>query len=155
MKMKTLRHAFSVLALASLTLFMQSCGKEDAQPSVEQRIAKTWIMTDMTATIASQTESVYADNVDPCMQDDEYTFTANGAVSVFGGSSKCDPDEPNPTSTGTYTVLDGGKKISIDADGTGSETFDLDELTATSLKVSQVDNSLGIPIKITLIYRAK
>jgi hypothetical protein len=112
-------------------------------------------MNDMTATIGTQTESVYADNVDPCMQDDEYTFTATGTLSVNGSSSKCDPDEPNPVSTGTYTILDGGKKISINADGTGSETFDLDELTATSLKVSQVDNSLGIPIKITLVYRAK
>jgi Lipocalin-like domain len=155
MKMKTLRHAFSVLSLASVTLLIQSCGKEDAQPSVEQRIAKTWIMSDMTATISGQTESVYADNVDPCMQDDEYTFTANGAISVFGSNSKCDPDEPNPISTGSFSILDGGKKISINADGTGSETFDLDELTATSLKVSQVDNSLGIPIKIVLIYRAK
>lgn len=143
------------LSLSAIILFAASCSKDDAEPTLEQKITKTWLMTDLTATIGTQTESVYLDNVELCMRDNEYAFGSTGTITVNGGANKCDIAETTPLSTGDYLIQDGGKKISLSAEGIGEGVFDIDEVTGTSMKFSQTDVSTGFPIKITLVFTAK
>lgn len=144
----------SILSLGSILLLGASCSKDDA-PSKEELLARTWVITDFVASAAGESASIFDDEFDACEQDDQYVFAANGTITVNGGANQCDDAEIDPLASGTWTFLDGGKKISIDAPAFGSEVFDVDELTAGSMKVSITDNSIGIPIKLQFILTAR
>jgi hypothetical protein len=151
---KSLRQSLTILSLGSVILFSASCSKED-EPSKEELIARTWVITDFLATGAGESVSVFDDEFDACDQDDQYVFAANGTITVNSGSNKCDDAELDPLASGSWSFVDGGKKISLDAPMFGSEVFDVDELTANSMKVSITDNSIGIPIKLQFVLSAR
>lgn len=144
----------TILSLGSILLLGAGCSKEDA-PSKEELIARTWVITDFVASGAGESASIFDDEFDACEQDDQYVFAANGTITVNGGANKCDDAELDPIASGTWTFLEDGKKISFDAPAFGSEVFDVDELTAGSMKVSITDNSIGVPIKLQFILTAR
>jgi hypothetical protein len=153
--MKSIRSNFTLIALTAIFLLGAGCKKDDAQPTAQELISKSWLQTDLLATVSGQTESVFDSEYDVCGQDNIYTFNSNGTFSVTENTNKCDPSGPDEVGSGTWTLLEGGKKITIDPSDEDPRTLDIEELTATSMRASLTDNSLGIPIKITFVYKAK
>lgn len=155
MTMKSFRSTLALLAVTAIIFLGAGCKKDDAKPSAQELISKSWIQTDLLATVSGQTESVFDDEYDVCGQDNIYTFNSNGTFVVTENTNKCDPSGPDEVASGTWTLLEDGKKITIDPSDEDPRTLDIDELTATSMKASLTDNSLGIPVKITFVYTAR
>lgn len=155
MKEKSLHNSLFIIALLAILLSGAACKKDDAQPTAQDLISKSWILTDLQATLNGVTESVYDDEFDACDQDNLYNFTADGKFTITENTIKCDPAGPDPLSSGTWVLLENSTKITIDPSDEDPLTLTIEELTASSFKASITDNSIGIPIKITFLYRAK
>ena len=155
MNIRSWHRPLFIFALFAILLPGASCKKDDAQPSAQDLISKSWILSDLQATLNGVTESVYDDEFDACDQDNLYNFTADGKFTVTENIIKCDPPGPDPLSSGTWVLLENSTKITIDPSDEDPLTLNIEELTTTSFKASITDNSIGIPIKITFIYRAK
>jgi hypothetical protein len=151
---KSLRQSLTILSLGSILLLSASCSKED-EPSREELIARTWVVTDLMAGSGNQLISIFDAEFDECEQDDQYIFAANGTITVNGGANQCDDAEIDPIANGSWSFQDGGKKISLDAPLFGSEVFDVDEISAGRMKLSVTDNSLGAPLKFQFVLTAR
>jgi Lipocalin-like domain len=155
MKIKSLHNSLFTIALLAFLLPGTACKKDDAKPSAQDLISKSWILTDLKATLNGVTESIYDDEFDACDQDNLYNFTSDGKFTVTENILKCDPADPNPLSSGTWVLLENSTKITIDPIDEDPQTLNIEELTTSSLNASITDNSLGIPVKITFFYTAK
>jgi Lipocalin-like domain len=155
MKMKSISTKLALVALSALLILSIGCSKDDKQPTASELLSKSWIQTDLLATVNGVTESVFNDEYEPCDQDNAYNFKSDGTFTVTENTTKCDPSDPDQVSSGTWTILEDGKKLTIVRINEDPQTLDIDELTATSMKVSVTDNSVGVPVKATLVFRAK
>jgi len=155
MKMKPFSTKLALVALSLILIISIGCSKDETQPTAAELISKSWIQTDLLATINGVSESVFADEYELCDQDNAYNFKSDGTFTVTENTTKCDPTDPEEVATGTWTILEDGKKLTITRTGEEPQTLDIEELTATSMKVSVTDNSIGIPVKATLVFRAK
>ena len=99
------------------------------------------------------------DFLEDCDRDDVHDFRTGGILQIQSGTTKCDPAEANIAS-GTWTLLDNNRKLKI-TQLMGSMTFNVDELSTTSLRMSigvtDFLASVGIPAssfphKGTLVY---
>jgi hypothetical protein len=155
MKMKPFSTKLALVALSAILILSIGCSKDDTQPTSAELLSKSWIQTDLLATLNGVTESVFDDEYELCEQDNAYNFKSDGTFTVTENTTKCDPLDLDQVAAGTWTLLENGKKITIDPIDEDPQTFDIEELTNTSMKVSVTDNSIGVPIKVTLVYRAK
>jgi hypothetical protein len=155
MKLKPFSTKLALIALSAILILSIGCSKDDTQPTAAELLSKSWIQTDLLATLNGVTESVFNDEYELCDQDNVYNFKSDGTFTVTENITKCDPLDPDQVTSGTWTLLEDGKKITIDPIDEDPQTLDIEELTSTSMKVSVTDNSIGVPIKITLVYRAK
>jgi hypothetical protein len=155
MKTKPFSIKLVLLSLSAILIFNIGCSKDDKEPTPAELLSKAWIQSDLLVSISGQTESVFDSEYEPCDQDNVYTFKADGTFTVNEGTSKCDPSDLDLVTTGTWTLLENGKKITIDPIDEDPQTLDIEELTNTSMKASVIDNSVGLPIKVTFVYRAK
>jgi hypothetical protein len=153
--MKPFSTKLALIALSALLIISIGCSKEDKQPTAAELLSKSWIQIDLLATVNGISESVFADEYEPCDQDNAYNFKSDGTFTVTDNILKCNPTAADQVATGTWTILEGGKKITITRTNEEPQTLDIEELTATSMKVSVTDNSIGIPVKATLVFRAK
>ncbi len=51
--------------------------------------------------------------VDDCAKDDFMTFNANGTITEDQGTTKCDPDDPQTNSDGSWTLSEDGNTLTI------------------------------------------
>jgi hypothetical protein len=155
MKMKPFSTKLALVSLSAIIILTIGCSKEDKQPTAAELLSKSWIQTDLLTTLNGTTQSVFNDEYAICDQDNAYNFKSDGTFTVTENTISCDPLFPDEVASGTWTLLEDGKKITIDPIDEEPQTLDIEELTNTSMKASATDNSLGVPIKITFIYRAK
>jgi len=155
MKMKPFSTKLALIALSAFLIISIGCSQQDKQPTASELLSKNWIQIDLLATVNGISESVFADEYELCDQDNAYNFKSDGTFNVTENTTKCDPTDPDLVATGTWTILEDGKKLTITRTSEEPQTLDIEELTATSMKVSVTDNSIGIPVKATLVFRAK
>jgi len=155
MKMKPFSTKLAVVTLSAILILSIGCSKSDKQPTAAELLSKSWIQIDLLATVNGVTQSVFNDEYELCDQDNAYNFKSDGTFTVTENTTKCDPTDPDQVTSGTWTLLEDGKKITIDPIDEDPQTLDIEELTNTSMKASVTDNSLGVPIKVTFVYRAK
>lgn len=155
MKTKPFSIKLVLLSLSAILIFSIGCSKDDKEPTPAELLSKAWIQTDLLVTISGASESVFNSEYEACDQDNVYTFKSDGTFIVTEGSSKCDPADLDQVTSGTWTLLENGKKITIDPIDEDPQTLDIEELTNTSMKASAINNSAGLPIKVTFVYRAK
>jgi hypothetical protein len=155
MKMKPFSTKLALITLSAILILSIGCSKDDTQPTASELFSKSWIQTDLLTTVNGITESVFDDEYELCEQDNVYNFKSDGTFTVTENTTKCDPLDPDQVTSGTWTLLEDGKKITIDPIDEDPQTLDIDELSSTSMKVSVTDNSIGIPVKATLVFSAK
>lgn len=129
---------------------MVSCGDDDdeAPSRMELLTAKSWKLTDTKANGQSLLEFI-----DDCDLDDLLKFESNGTVVFSFGAAKCDPDEPNSLS-GTWSFQNNDSEIRVVADGDTS-VVKIEELSATTLRISYTDTELGVTINYEETYTAQ
>lgn len=145
--MKTISR--SILFVSIAAILAVSCKDDDAKPSnTDLLTAKSWTVTSFTLGGKDVTD----DFSDDCSKDDSSKFGKDGKVTLDNGSVKCDPSEPQTEDNGTWSFESNETKIKLTSDG-DSETYDIDELTATSLKVSYTytDTVNGVTVSAKLV----
>jgi len=151
----------SLLLLAAVAL--GSCKKnDDNSPSAPSKTdlltSKSWqpVTATSSITVAGQTLTL-GGNVDACTADDVLKFNTDKSLVHDEGATKCDPTDPQ-TEKGTWD-MPSDSKLTIKSLGSSSTvpdgTFDIKELTATSLQVTITDNSSGTPTTVNLTFKAK
>ncbi len=126
---------FSAVALAALScgmLVFASCKKDKDEPKDLLTAPSCWktVKTESRST----TTDPWTDDSEACSTDDCTRFNSDGTASFDEGATKCDPTDPQ-TSTGSYTLSDDGKSITITQDGFSIPAV-VDELTSTKLVVT-------------------
>jgi Lipocalin-like domain len=128
--MKTIFRSTLLVSVIALALFSCKDDDKDNGPSkTDLIIAKPWKLTALTVGGVN-----FFDLQDDCGKDDIYTYNKNGKITVNEGSQKCDNAAPQ-TSEGTWVFESNETKLKVVLDG-DTETSTLEELTATTLKLS-------------------
>ena len=150
----------TLLLLAAVAL--GSCKKnDDNTPSAPSKTdlltTKSWQPVTATAsyTVAGQTLT-FGGNVDACTADDVLKFNTDKSLVHDEGATKCDPTDPQ-TEKGNWDMPSDSKLTikSIPSSNIPDGTFDIKELTATSLHVTISDNSSGTLTTYNLTFKAK
>ncbi len=120
---------FLTLMLAACALmFVASCKKDD---SPEDLLAGTGCWKTVKSEYRDAGTTTWTNEpVEPCLADDCTSFKS-GAISFDEGATKCDPTDPQ-SSTGTYTLSEDGKTLTITQDGF-TFPFTVEELSSKKL----------------------
>jgi hypothetical protein len=150
----------SLLLLAALAL--GSCKKNDdnspSSPSKTDLLTtKSWQPVTFTASsTAGGITSSIGGNVDACNTDDILKFGTDKSLLYDQGATKCDPNDPQ-TEKGTWD-MPGDSKLTINSltstnlpDG----TFDIKELTATTLHLNLSETSNGATTTYDMTLKAR
>lgn len=141
-----------------LIVTLASCGKdknpqEDKPKTKTELIARAWIQTDLIASVAGLTQSVFDDEIPACAQDNIFNIKADGTFELTENTVKCDDAEV--VTTGTWQFTENETKLVISPADEDSQTLTIEELTETSFKGSIIDNSTGMEIKLVGVYQSK
>lgn len=153
-----------VMVIAA-ALFASACKKDKDDNNVTPAPVKTkrdhlvegkWQITSMptsyTALGFTQEANLY-DSLDACEKDNFATFASSGKVLEDEGATKCSSSDPQVDSASTWSLNGDYTKMTYAASG----TFDVQELTETSMKLYQSrDTSIaGFPVsyKTTIIFK--
>jgi hypothetical protein len=152
--MKTISR--SILFVPIAALLAVSCKDDDAKPSKTELItAKSWTVTSFTLGGQDFTEYFSED----CEKDDASTFGKDGKVTIDNGTVKCYSSEPQTEESGTWAFESNETKIKLTSKAGDVETYNVDELTATTLKVSSdfsdTVNGVKISGKLVITLTAK
>lgn len=163
--MKKHLHIFGILALA-MVFSISACNKDDdenndAKTNADYLTSGTWRITamnidpplDMGGGIIIDDFFNFMDN---CTKDDLVTFNTNGTITDDEGPTKCDPDDPQTTNDGTWTLTENTKLTIMYPDEDDVE-INITEINDTTLKGTMTiteDFGAGpIPmtIKVTMV----
>lgn len=96
----------SFIGLTAMFLF-NSCSKDDTGATVS--IVGDWIQTGSAINGVSDWETDW----DDCEKDNIISFLANGTFSVSEGPTKCDPNDPDVTDIGTWSLSADNKILTV------------------------------------------
>ena len=90
--------------------------------------------------------------MDNCTKDDLVTFNANGTITDDEGPTKCDPDDPQTTTDGTWTLTD-NTKLTIKYPEEEDTVVTITEINDTTLKgTTTITEDYGTgPITMTIV----
>jgi hypothetical protein len=158
----------NLLVVVIFSAFLWSaCGDEsnnsDPEPQ-NQKSAKDYLMDGDWLVVAATLDPPYVvelfgtkitmydlyDDLEPCEKDDLWRFKADGRLEYDEGPTKCDPNDPQTSDGGTWTLSADGKILTImdDDDPVEADTImiNLTTLNDTDLKgTSTMDLSVGGP----------
>lgn len=117
---KIMKRYFKVLALSvfAFLFFISACKKEESDPTPESMLtAGNWKMTAMVIDPPVTVQGISVSDIYafllPCVTDDLIKFESDGTVVEDEGATKCDPDDPQTTSDGTWTLSSDGTVLTI------------------------------------------
>ncbi len=142
--MKNYISSLSLIALA-LVITLASCKKEETtittKTPTEYLTAGNWKVTGMTINPGIEVlgvvlTDIYALGIEDCTKDDLITFNTDGTLTEDEGASKCNPDDPQTTNDGTWTLSDDGKTLTILYPGDDPEIATITTLNGTNLIIT-------------------
>jgi hypothetical protein len=143
-----------VLAASALVIALFTSCKKEKTLSKTEMLVRSWKLIDLIATINGVSGSVYSSEVQPCQQDDSWEFAKGGTYLVKDIGTKC-PGGADIVSSGTWQFLDNETKILVDPSDDDPYTGTIDEISASSLKISADQTFNGVPAKATFVYKAQ
>lgn len=145
----------SLLILATLAL--GSCKKNDnttptpVATRADMLTAKNWRVTTATVTLAGVPLPGY---LQACSLDDFLKFSADKTLVHDEGASKCDPADAQKDN-GTWSMPSDAKlTIALPNSSYPDGTFDIKELSATTMHLYLSDTQLGVPSTIDITFTA-
>lgn len=109
------RVIYLMLILFGVAMF--SCKKDDAG-SLKDKLIGKWMMVAMTSSPAFEGETDLFILKDSCSKDDIVIFNADGTVTNDEGVLKCDEEDPQTSSGGTWTLSSDNKTLQVTKNGT-------------------------------------
>jgi hypothetical protein len=126
-----------------LVLFCLSCKEEIPVPTQTELLTSSawkWVGGSVTPTFdvfsnGNPLNGEYWSKAPQCWKDDLWVFTAAGKFTQEEGATKCNIADPQVYSQGTWKFEGDEKKVKINGSALGEQLWEINELTATSLKV--------------------
>jgi hypothetical protein len=94
---------------------MFGCKKDETKSSKDNIIGK-WMMTGMTVNPAIEGVTDYFSTWSECSKDDLTIFNADGTVTNDEGATKCDDNNPQTSSGGTWALSSDNKTLIMNRD---------------------------------------
>ncbi|RZK16447.1 MAG: hypothetical protein EOO56_19910 [Hymenobacter sp.] len=150
------------LLLLGFGLTMLGACKKDSEPApstssrTDLLTAKSWRLTAKNTSITLPGLPPLTDNaIDACDQDNFLKFSTNKTVVSDEGATKCDPSDPQ-TQNGTWALKTNDTQLDITLSGglVNNGTFDIKELSATTLHVYTSATNNGIAYTIDATFTA-
>lgn len=142
--MKNYFKVFSIITFA-LLIGLSSCKKDEENETLTNKdylISGNWQVTGTVLNPGIELQpgivitDVYDMLVEPCSKDDLMTFNANGTITEDEGATKCDPDDPQTVTDGTWTLSEDGNTLTISyPDEQGGEP-DVSTITIISINAT-------------------
>lgn len=127
----------------ALVLVFASCKKDDdnSMTPEEYLTAGNWKVTGMTinppiTVLGIEYSDIYTLFVQDCDKDDLIKFNSDGTLTEDEGPTKCDPDDPQTTTDGTWTLSENGVTLTINYPGDDPEVATVKSLNGTNLVIS-------------------
>ncbi len=143
--------------LIVLSVFATSCQKEKTK--TELLTEKSWLVTAITVNPGIPTGAVPITDLfaqyEPCIKDNLLTFAADKKYSEAEGATKCNPSDPQMVEIGTWSFDAGETILTKVSSDTIKTTFNLAELNATTLKVSEQKTLQGTQYTLSYVLTAK
>ncbi len=149
--MKNYFKLFSMLAIASIFV-LSSCEKksDDNKTTTDYLTAGNWKVTGMTVSPGIEVmgitiTDIYEYFLEPCTKDDLIKFNLDGTVTDDEGATKCDPDDPQTSNDGTWTLTNDDKTITIMYPGEDPAPATIVSINGSTLVVSApLDMDFGL-----------
>jgi hypothetical protein len=144
-----------IVLLAILITVVYACKKKDSTtttptPSKTQKdylVEGKWQITSIKVGSILGNQDL-CDTMPACRKDNLATFQSSGKVFTDEGPTKCNSSAPQVDSSGTWSLTDDYKQLTVNASWvlSGHNTFQVLELTTTSMKITQsFDTTISIP----------
>jgi hypothetical protein len=151
MYMKNYFKVFSMLVVASIFV-LSSCEKksDETKSTTEYLTAGNWKVTGMTVDPGFEFSGIiitdiYKNLMEDCTKDDLIKFNIDGTVTDDEGATKCDPDDPQTTDDGTWTLTNDDKTITIMYPGEDPAPATIVSINGSTLVVSApLDMDFGL-----------
>ncbi|NVO20480.1 MAG: lipocalin family protein [Bacteroidetes bacterium] len=152
-----------LLFLPILSLLLVGACKKDSQPTkMEMLTAKNWKIsvytvdpslpvTDGGGNIIGYTSDMLA-QMEDCSKDDLTKFNTDGVMINDEGATKCDPASPQ-TTTGTWLFNTDQTILTVNS-GNNPVSYDILELSSSTLKMKTVENLFGTNYTLTLTFKS-
>jgi hypothetical protein len=130
-KMKKITLMFLMAAIAMGTI--NSCKKDDDNGGADvaqleaNLTAGDWIQVDHKQDGVSDWDTDWED----CEKDDIATFFTDGSYQIDEGPTKCDPNDPQVSESGTWQLTQDGKQLVMEG-----FAFEIIKLTSTDMVIS-------------------
>jgi hypothetical protein len=135
----------ALLAIATFTLIFASCKKDDSNNGGGGG-ANEAILT----TGSQQTVNLYA-LLQSCEVDNLFTFNTDHSVTIDEGPTKCSSSAPQVTTTGNWTLQNGGAKLNLTSPAINL-TSDVLTMNSTTMIIRYVTTANGIQSTTTTTY---
>ena len=152
---------YLLLLAVAASFSLTSCGddEDDVTPpktKTELLTASGWKATSLTVSPAidfdmdGTPDSDLMQFVDACSKDDVTTFKADKTYTEDEGATKCNAGDPQVFTNGTWTFNADETAVTTTENGaTQSDTYNVAELTETTLKYVQTENIGGTTYTFT------
>ena len=146
-----------LLALVAISLPF-SCKKEDNPSKSELLTSHCWILSEATIAPAAIVNGAVVTDfyalMSLCDRDNLTCLLENGNVYVDEGASKCDPNDPQINTSGTWW-FNSDETVLLAFTDTNPDTIhsELLELSANRLRIRQTLELLGQPREVTFAYQ--
>jgi hypothetical protein len=145
----------SFLLLAAIAL--GGCKKNDnnsptpTPTRTDLLTAKNWRVTTATVMLAGMP---LPGAIEACSLDDIFKFSADKSLLHDEGATKCDPTDPQ-TDKGTWSMPSDAKlTVTLPNSSYPDGTFDIKELSATTMHLYISDTQSGFPVTYDLTFTA-
>jgi hypothetical protein len=142
-----------VLVLASF-----GCSKDNGSstaPTKKELFSKTWKQTDILASLGAGIQtSVFTTVLTACQQDNLWQFKTDGTYTLLEGATRCPTSTSDVVATGTWSFLENETKVTFTDAVNGTQTFTIQELTATTMRLTGMITYQGTPVNVTVIFTA-
>lgn len=144
-------------AMIAAIVLMASCSKKDdntntnpGQPTIVGSWKVTGLVSNVPLTVGGQSTTEFFQFYPACAKDNMLVFKSDKSYEANEGATKCDPNDPQVTDTGNWTV--DGTKLEIKSRTASSISATLVQLDNTTLKFSFDADFNGTPYVATYTY---
>lgn len=138
--MKNYFRIFAMLTLA-LVVTLSSCKKDDEEKTATDYLTGgNWTTTGMIINPGIDIGGVVITDVfdvliEDCSKDDFVSFNGDGTITEDEGATKCDPDDPQTITDGTWTLSSDGTTLTVSYPNEDPEVLTLSTLNDNTMVV--------------------
>lgn len=148
--MKNYFKIISIIIISGLVVFT-SCKKDNEENTPSDYLTSgTWKVTGTTINPGIEFNGIVITDIynlfiEDCTKDDLITFEADGTLIEDEGPTKCDPDDPQTTNDGKWSISEDGKTMTLTYPDDDPQVANVVSISESTLVIStSLNQDFGI-----------